>query len=196
VTSIRASVPPVRASWSFNHVTSLRSSPVPSRPPQPELTRRHSRPANLFPAQQIPAEELHHRQDFATVRYIDTGGDEHYAGLAEAASVPFENGRMARSVPAHRDIAHTPGRYWAATTGELVEFESHLEEKWLTWLDFDAGITGFSSQPMELESADEHGPWSHVPDIFARRADGLTASGATPVAERTASRSMMDIEMP
>jgi hypothetical protein len=76
------------------------------------------------------------------VRYIDVGGDEHYAGLAEAAAVPFENGRMARNIPAYRDIAHTPGRYWAATTGELVELESHLEEKWLTLLDFDAGVTG------------------------------------------------------
>jgi len=109
---------------------------------------------------------------FAMVRYIDAGGDEHYVGLAEAAPVPFENGRMARNIPAYRDIAHTPGRYWAATTGELVEFESHLEEKWLTLLDFDAGITGFSSQPMELEAADERGPWQHVPDIFARRGDG------------------------
>jgi hypothetical protein len=106
------------------------------------------------------------------VRYIDTAGDEHYVRLAEAASVPFENGRMARNIPAYRDSAHTPGRYWAATTGELVEFESHLEEKWLTLLDFDAGVTGFSSQPMELEAADENGPWHHVPDIFARRADG------------------------
>ena len=106
------------------------------------------------------------------VRYIDVGGDEHYVGLAEAEAVPFENGRMARNIPAYQDIAHTPGRYWAATTGELVEFESHLEEKWLTLLDFDAGITGFSSQPMELEAADKHGTWHHVPDIFARRADG------------------------
>jgi hypothetical protein len=106
------------------------------------------------------------------VRYIDTGGDEHYVRLAEAEAVPFENGRMARNIPSYRDSAHTPGRYWAATTGELVEFESHLEEKWLTLLDFDVGVTGFSSQPMELESADERGPWRHVPDIFARRADG------------------------
>jgi hypothetical protein len=109
---------------------------------------------------------------FAMVRYIGAGGDQHYVGLAEAAAVPFENGRMARNIPAYRDIAHTPGRYWAATMGELVEFESHLEEKWLTMLDFDAGVTGFSSQPMELEAADEHGPWHHVPDIFARRSDG------------------------
>lgn len=111
-------------------------------------------------------------QDLAMVRYIDSDGDEHYADLAGAATVPFENGRMARNIPAYRDIAHTPGRYWAATTGELVEFESHLEEKWLTMLDFDSGITGFSSQPMELEAADDRGPWTHVPDIFARRSDG------------------------
>jgi hypothetical protein len=108
----------------------------------------------------------------AMVRYIDTAGDEHHIRFAEAVSVPFENGRMARNIPAYRDSAHTPGRYWAATTGELVEFESHLEEKWLTMLDFDAGVTGFSSQPMELEAADEDGPWHRVPDIFARRADG------------------------
>jgi len=50
---------------------------------------------------------------------------------------------------AYRNIAHTPGRYWAATTGELVEFERHLEEKWLTLLDFDVSIASFFSQPME-----------------------------------------------
>jgi hypothetical protein len=58
---------------------------------------------------------------FAMVRYVDADGDEHYAGLAEAAAVPFENGRMARNIPAYRDIAHTPGRYWAATTGGAWE---------------------------------------------------------------------------
>jgi hypothetical protein len=67
--------------------------------------------------------------------------------------VLLENGRMARNIPSYRDIARTPGRYWAATTGELVEYESHLEEKWLTMLDFDAGITGISSQPMELDAS-------------------------------------------
>lgn len=43
---------------------------------------------------------------FAMVCYIGTGGDEHYVGLAEAALVPFEKGRMARDIPAYHDIAH------------------------------------------------------------------------------------------
>jgi hypothetical protein len=61
------------------------------------------------------------------VRYIGTGGDEHYVGLAEAALVPLEKGRMARDIPAYHDIADTPGRHWAAATGELVEFEGHRD---------------------------------------------------------------------
>jgi hypothetical protein len=79
---------------------------------------------------------------------------------------------MARSIPAYRDSAHTPGRYWTATTGELVEFETHLEE-WLTMLDFDIGVTGFSSQPMELEAADEDGPGAMSP---ISSPGGLTAA--------------------
>ena len=95
------------------------------------------------------------------VRYIDAAGDEHYVGLAEAASVPFESGRMARNIPAYRDITHTPGRYWAATTGELVEFESHLEEKWLLLSEASGPATSASppAGPRSAPSAPE-GPRS------------------------------------
>jgi hypothetical protein len=106
------------------------------------------------------------------VRYIDAGGDEHYVGLAEAASVPFENGRTARNIPAYRDIAHTPGRYWAATTGELVEFESHLEEKWLTMLDFDASVTGSPASRWNWRPRTSTGPGTTC----------LTSSPAGPTA--------------
>jgi hypothetical protein len=114
------------------------------------------------------------------VGYIDAGSDEHYVDLAEAAAVPFENGRMARNIPAYRDIAHTPGWYWAATTGELVEFESHLEEKWLTLPDFDSGVrSGDPVAPVPGESREGLDPSLPMRQRVAAKAAELGISAST-----------------
>lgn len=55
---------------------------------------------------------------------------------------------------------------------KLVEYESYLEAKWLTLLDFDTAVVAFVTQPLEFDGVDDLGPWSHVPDIFARCNDG------------------------
>src|SRR6266540_1428463 len=78
--------------------------------------------------------------DLVRVRYVDAGGVTRVVGLAEAVAVRFEDVRMARIIPAYRNQGHTPGRYWSATTGELVEYESFLESKWPTLLDFDPHV--------------------------------------------------------
>jgi len=106
------------------------------------------------------------------VRYIDRDGKEHLTPLDQAAAVPFEDGRMARRVPSYRGQRHTPGRYWSATTGQLLEYESYLESKWLTLLDFDPAVVGYAVQPLEFDGVDGRGAWRHVPDVFARRDDG------------------------
>jgi hypothetical protein len=110
--------------------------------------------------------------DLVRVRYLDGDGREHFVRLEQARDTAFERGRMARAIPSHRGQAHTPGRYWSATMQDLVEYESYLESKWLTLLDFDPAVVAFASQPLEFDGVDGRGPWRHTPDVFARRADG------------------------
>jgi hypothetical protein len=47
-----------------------------------------------------------------------------------------------------------------------------LESKWLTLLDFDPAVVAFATQSLEFDGVDGRGSWCHVPDVFARRADG------------------------
>jgi len=104
--------------------------------------------------------------------YVDGRGTRRAVRLEQAGTVAFEDGRMVRSIPSRRGQKHAPGRYWSATTGELVEYESHLECRWMTLLDFDPRVVAFVSQPLRLEAADGSGAWEHTPDVFARRDDG------------------------
>ncbi|MFI5700878.1 TnsA-like heteromeric transposase endonuclease subunit [Streptomyces xanthochromogenes] len=110
--------------------------------------------------------------DLVRVRYVDAEGVEHLVRLEEAADVPFEDGQMVRSIPSHRDQGHMPGHYWVAKWGDLVDYESVLESKWLTLLDFDLQVTAFVTQPLEFDAIDARGAWLHTPDVFARRRDG------------------------
>ncbi len=106
------------------------------------------------------------------VVFVDARGAERVVALEQAGTVAFEDGRMVRKIPSYRGQKHAPGRYWSASTGELVEYESHLECRWMTLLDFDPHVVAFVSQPLRLEAVDGQGRWEHTPDVFARRDDG------------------------
>ncbi|MFC6088099.1 TnsA-like heteromeric transposase endonuclease subunit [Saccharothrix lopnurensis] len=106
------------------------------------------------------------------IRYIDQHFVEHAVAADAAAGIAFERSRMVRRIPSYPGQKHTPGRYWSATLGHLIEFESWLECQWLTVLDFDPQVVGMASQPLEFDGADPDGAWRHVPDIFVRLADG------------------------
>lgn len=110
--------------------------------------------------------------DLVRVRYVDAEGVERLVRLEEAACVRFEDGRMARVIPSHRDQGHMPGQYWVAKWGDFVEYESVLESKWLMLLDFDSRVSAFATQPLEFDAIDARGSWRHTPDVFARRHDG------------------------
>ncbi|MDL4813147.1 TnsA-like heteromeric transposase endonuclease subunit [Actinomadura opuntiae] len=86
--------------------------------------------------------------------------------------VPFEDVPAIRGIPSYHGQRHTPGKYWAATTSDLIAYESYLESQHLTMLDFDDGVVNLSSQALRFDGADAGGDWWHVPDIFARMADG------------------------
>jgi hypothetical protein len=107
-----------------------------------------------------------------TVGYRDERGAGHLVAADDAVSVDFERGRPVRAIPSYRGQAHTPGRYWAATSKVLLEYESFLECQWLTLLDFDPSVMALATQILELHGRDGDGSWRHVPDIWVRRADG------------------------
>jgi hypothetical protein len=92
--------------------------------------------------------------------------------LARASRVCFEQCQPARPIPEHKGQTNTPGEYWSATSRHLVRYESWLESKWITLLDFDPAFVAFSCQPFTFHGVDNEGVWTHTPDIFARRADG------------------------
>src|SRR6266542_2278746 len=78
-----------------------------------------------------------------------------------------------RRVTARKGQRHLPGRWWSATDGGHVGYESWLERDHVMWLDFDARVVGIASQPFRLSWTTVAGRVrSHVPDYFARRTDG------------------------
>lgn len=106
------------------------------------------------------------------LRYRDPDGADRTADAATAAGVAFERCPPARRIPHYAGSAHTPGQFWSATTGDLVAYESFLESKWMTMLDFDPAVVAFCGQPFEITGVDVGDVWRHTPDLFARLADG------------------------
>lgn len=111
------------------------------------------------------------------LHYLAQGGDLVITPVTENTAedlgrVRLEHASPIRSIPAYHGQKHTPGRYWCATTGALIGYESFLEAQHLTLLDFDPGVTAISSQAFMLDGVDHDGDWRHFPDLFVRRSDG------------------------
>lgn len=64
--------------------------------------------------------------------------------------MPFEACRPVRGFPSYKGQRHYNGRWWTATTGTLVGFESWLEGDRLIVLDVDPQVVGIASQPFWL----------------------------------------------
>ncbi|MEV4049623.1 TnsA-like heteromeric transposase endonuclease subunit [Amycolatopsis sp. NPDC049688] len=92
--------------------------------------------------------------------------------LAQAAEVAFETLAPVRSFPAFRGQRNNTGWWWVATTARHVGYESWLERDHLIRLDFTPRVVGIASQPFWLSWPEGAGRRSHVPDYFARLADG------------------------
>jgi TnsA-like endonuclease N terminal len=126
------------------------------------------------------------------VGYVAEGGASRSVALAEAQALPFEHFLPVRRFAARKGQRHLSGLWWSATTGGHVGFESWLERDHLMLLDFDPQVTGISSQPFWLRWLDEGGKAvAHVPDFFARRADGSAVVVDCRPAER---RKPADVE--
>lgn len=76
------------------------------------------------------------------------------------------------SFPSFKGQRNFPGWWWSATGGCHVGHESWLERDHAMLLDFDPDVVGFASQPFRLHWLDGERGRGHVPDFFARLADG------------------------
>ncbi|MFC5954768.1 TnsA-like heteromeric transposase endonuclease subunit [Streptomyces pratens] len=88
--------------------------------------------------------------------------------------VRFESAGQVRVFPSYRGQRNFSGWYWAATSADLVGYESWVELSHLMRLDAEPEVCGVVSQPFRLS-------WrydgrsrrvSHTPDYFVRRRDG------------------------
>ncbi len=129
------------------------------------------------------------------VGYIAEDGTRHRVPLADVRAVRLEAMAPARRFNARKGQRHLPGRWWSATDGTHVGYESWLERDHLTWLDWDRAVTGIASQPFRLSWTGDEGQvrW-HVPDFFARRADGSAVVVDCRSAERRGPRDLAAFE--
>src|ERR1700704_2291433 len=103
----------------------------------------------------------------------------------DASAVRVEGMAPARRFNLRKGQRHLPGRWWSATDGRHVGYESWLERH-LVAMDFDPTVVGIASQPFWLSWTVGDG-WvcSHAPDYFARRVDGsAVVVGCRPVERR------------
>jgi hypothetical protein len=122
-------------------------------------------------------------------------GVEHRTALAEAWAARFELGGPVRRFTARKGQRHLSGLWWSATTGGHLGFESWLERDHMMLLDFDAAVVGIASQPFWLRWCDGAGKEVlHVPDFFARRADGSAVVTDCRPAERRPPRDVAKFE--
>jgi len=111
--------------------------------------------------------------DFS-LEYVDGRGELHSGPLEVMWSTRFEAAGQVRTFPSYRGQRNFPGWYWAATSGELVGFESWVELGHLMRLDSDPDVVAIASQPFRLSwrPGDRARRVSHTPDYFVRRRDG------------------------
>ena len=106
------------------------------------------------------------------VACIDEDHARRRVPLAAGWTERFESLPPVRTVRSYRGQGSVTRDYWAATTGGPVSCESQLERHHAMLLDFDPLVTGLAAQPFRLWWPGVRGRRGHVPDFFARLADG------------------------
>jgi hypothetical protein len=106
------------------------------------------------------------------VVFVDEAGVKQSGALEVLWRTGFERVSPVRSFGSFRGQRSFQGSWWFATTGEHVGFESWVERDAVMLLDFDPDVVAVSSQPFCLRWAGQPGARRHVPDYFARLADG------------------------
>lgn len=113
------------------------------------------------------------------VFYLDRKGRRTKCLLRDVADLRLSMLVPVRKPASYRKQRHLPGRYWFATTGEHVMYESRTELKTLMMLDFDPEVIGVAAQPFAIALTDgDFGKTTklHIPDYLARYARAAIAS--------------------
>lgn len=110
-------------------------------------------------------------------RYTLRTNDQQLVGgeLGELDARDVFSAEPRRTFRWHRGQRHYPGRYWAATMGAFVGYESRLELAALLLEDFDPGVVRIVSQPFELIAERAGRTGSHVPDFMVEYSDSSFA---------------------
>nr|WP_237500047.1 TnsA-like heteromeric transposase endonuclease subunit [Streptomyces sp. SID8379] len=108
------------------------------------------------------------------MEYVDARGELCGGPLEVMWPTRFESCRQVRAFPSYRGQRNFSGWYWAATSAELVGYESWVELSHLMRLDAEPEVVGVVSQPFRLSWRYGGGRRRirHTPDYFVRRQDG------------------------
>jgi hypothetical protein len=110
--------------------------------------------------------------DGFAVEFVDIDGSLRCEPLSRCVNLRFEEVLPAREFPVFKGQRNFPGRWWSATVGRHVGYESWLERDHVMLLDFDPTVVGIASQPFWLRWPAGDRARRHLPDYFARTADG------------------------
>jgi TnsA-like endonuclease N terminal len=129
------------------------------------------------------------------VGYVAEDGTQCRVPMADAWAVRFEAMAPARRFNVRKGQRHLPGRWWSATDGGHVGYESWLERDHLMWLDFDPAVVGIASQPFWLSWVAPDGKGvAHAPDFFARRVDDSAVVVDCRPVDRRAARDVIKFD--
>lgn len=104
--------------------------------------------------------------------YLAVDGAARREPLEACAAVRFEEAPAVRSFRFAKGMTSFAGWWWFAASGEHVGYESWVERDHVMLMDFDPAVVAVASQPFWLSWHDGRRRRRHVPDFFARRADG------------------------
>ena len=90
------------------------------------------------------------------IAYVDAEADARRLALIDAWSVPFEECMPVRGFPSYKGQRNRVGRWWTATTGSVVGYESWLERDWLMLARLRSG-RGRHCRPAVLAVVDHAG---------------------------------------
>jgi hypothetical protein len=102
----------------------------------------------------------------------ERGPAERRSLLSVCWNARFEDVPPVRGFPSYTGQRNFPGLYFAACTGRHIGFESWVERDNMMLLDFSREVRAFSAQPFWLLWPAGGKVRRHVPDLFARLADG------------------------
>lgn len=104
--------------------------------------------------------------------FVDADRVRRREALSAVWTERFESLPLVRKVRTYGGQRSVTREYWSTTMRKPLACESRLERDYAMLMDFDPQVTGLVSQPFRLFWPTRRGRLGHVPDFFARLADG------------------------